>query len=293
MENIFNFNYYVDPLLNRDQSKSRFAVVYGDKGKIIHCKKDSYEIIPTSALSGLGEAFMSRYGYDRVTPFIHKDGEVIGLNVCLTKMRKTHIGDKDYRAVITVPNNGGGRGYLSIKEKRLICMNGMTRTKTLHQVKSIKIPHSLDYREGIDLMEAAVIEFKHLIDFVEEMDVKMDNIKLDKYQVLRHLNEWFFTKEMPLSHKENMTLDQFRELLVKDPDEIQSIERYNQLKEAYNAELKNNQELGLDLSLYTVFASVTNYLSRRLERSGSKAPEEVQSERQSAKLSYFDNMVMA
>jgi hypothetical protein len=43
--------------------------------------------------------------------------------------------------------------------------------------------------------------------------------------------------------------------------------------------------------MYTVFATVTNYLSRRVEKSGSKAPQAIKDERASAKLSYFDDIV--
>jgi len=41
------------------------------------------------------------------------------------------------------------------------------------------------------------------------------------------------------------------------------------------------------LSMYTVFATVTNYLSRRIEKSGSKADATVQLERASEKLGFF------
>ena len=62
------------------------------------------------------------------------------------------------------------------------------------------------------------------------------------------------------------------------------------LKNAFKKELDYNTNLDLDLSMYTVFASVTNYLSRRVEQSASKASEEVKFERASKKLSFFDNI---
>jgi hypothetical protein len=43
--------------------------------------------------------------------------------------------------------------------------------------------------------------------------------------------------------------------------------------------------------MYTVYASVTNYLSRRIEDSGSKASETIQFERASKKLNFFEEVV--
>jgi hypothetical protein len=43
--------------------------------------------------------------------------------------------------------------------------------------------------------------------------------------------------------------------------------------------------------MYTVYATVTNYLSRRIEKSGSKADETVQLERSSEKLKFFEKVI--
>ena len=292
-QNLFSFDYSTRKLKNRDEgkTKSRYSVVYGDGGNIMHCKKDSYHIIPTASVSKLGQTFVDKG--DTVTPFSHRHGEVIGLNIEIMKNRKTKVGDKSYNAIITIPNNGGGRGYLSIKENRLICLNGWTRSKTIHAEKSIKIPHTFDYDEALELMEQAIVEFIELIEFMEAKDGKLNDIVLEKSDATRKLNEWFFVNEMPASHKKDekgreMDLDTFRKIISTEPESIKSYSRYQELKEAFDRELENNKTLNLDLSMYTVFATVTNYLSRRLEKSNSSAPEEVQSKRQSTKLEYFD-----
>ena len=53
---------------------------------------------------------------------------------------------------------------------------------------------------------------------------------------------------------------------------------------AFKRELGFNEKLNLKLSKYTIFATITNYLSRRAEKSGSKAPTEVLIQRQEAKI---------
>ena len=284
MNNLFSFEYQVNNIANQDGTESRFFSVFGEGGKVMHCKKDSYHLVQTSDLSAIGNAFIDR-GND-VSTFTHRDGEVIGLNITLGQ-RMTKVGDKTYQALITVPNNGGGRGKLSIKEKRLICLNGAVQ-ELYNKDQSIKIPHNASYNDYLKLMEEAIIQFGKIIEYIEERDTQMDGQKLTNLEITYHLNKWFFEEEMPPTHKvDNMTFDQFRKLLATNPDSIKSYDRYQELKKALTKELGYNEELGLESSMYTVYAAVTNYISRRIEKSQSKASEEVQLTRESEKLKYF------
>jgi hypothetical protein len=283
MTNLFNFDYEQENISNKDGSASRFGVVYGANQKVIHVKKDSYSIIPTADLSTIGNAFVEK-GYG-VSTFSHRDGEVIGLNINLGE-RPSAVGDKLYQALITVPNNGVGKGFLSIKEVRLVCTNGMVRSLSSDK-SQIKIPHSVDYPYAIKLMQDSLEQFELIISSISAREEELDSQAIDKDTAMYELNKWFFNHEMPDNHKEGLTLNTFRELVATNPDSIKCIERHNELRAAFNKELGFNEELGLKLSMYTVFATVTNYLSRRIEKSASAAPVEIQYQRQAEKLAAF------
>ncbi len=285
MKNLFDFEYTEKTLNNQDGTPSNFRQVFGDNGVNVVCPKGSYHIVKTGDVSNLGNAFIEK-GY-KVDTFIHRNGETIGLNVSFGN-KPSKVGESNYNLIITVPNNGGGKGYLAIKQVRLICTNGMVSNKTMHKDNYIKIPHTINYKESLVLMQKSIEGFASLLEQVEQKDIMLDGRKLNENEVLFHLNKWFFEEEMPASHKNGMTLDSFRKTLALNPDEIKSIERYNELKLAFQKEVGYNKELGLDLSMYTVYASVTNYLSRRVEKSNSTASNVVQVERASKKLSYFD-----
>lgn len=290
MNNLFDFEYQKQQINNLDGTKSRFSTVYGQGGNVINCPKDSYKIVPTAAISTLGNAFIEK-GMD-VKSFTHRSGEVIGLNVALTHNKVTKIGDKNYNAIITMPNNGnGGKGFLSIKEKRLICTNGQVRTKIAHKESYVKVPHSINYQEALDLMKESLVAFESIMGHMEEFDQALDGKKIDKFEAMRILNEWYYSNEMPDSHKKDMSMEEFRRNLATTPETIKSLPRYHQLIKAFNLEQGYNKELSLDLSYYTCFASVTNYLSRRQEFSGSKAPQEIQLQRSAKKLEFFEAMV--
>lgn len=285
MENLFNFDYEVRAIRNRDDKKSvsRFSIVYGEGGKVVHCKKNSYEIIPTQAVSDIASAFI---GADMpVNTFVHRNGEKIGIRMWYGK-KKTKVGDMDYQAVITIPNNGEGRGYLSIIETRLVCTNGMVRKNT-KKLSYIKIPHSLDYEKALELMQEAVLEFDLIVKEAIEKDERLNEETLTREEILFQLNKWFFYHEMPKSHKKDMTFNQFRELLATDPIQIKSIDRYYELKKALDRESSYNEQLNLQYSRYTVFATIANYISRRVEKSQSKAPAEIVIERASKKIEAF------
>lgn len=283
MNNLFSFSYETSSIENKDGSESRFGIVYGQEGKVIHTKKDTYHVVTTEALSSLGNAFVDQ-GYD-VKPFVHRAGEVIGLNITFGK-RATKVGDKTYNAIITVPNNGGGKGYLALRETRLICTNGM-----VHQISGskgvIKIPHTIDYNYAIELMKSSLVEFKEIMQISEAKDADLNKAELTKSEATRMLNAWYYEKEMPSGHKEDMTFEDFRKALYENTASIKSYDRYKQLKQAFTKEVSYNEQLELKLSKYTVFASVTNYLSRRIEASQSAAPVEVQYERSSKKVESF------
>jgi hypothetical protein len=287
MKNLFTFDYIESPLTNQDGSASNFRQVFGLDGKNMACPKGSYHIVKTEDLSSLGEAFIDK-GYT-VSTFNHRFGEVIGLSVGFGD-KPTKVGACRYNLLITVPNNGGGKGYLSIKQERLICTNGMISNKTVHKDNYIKIPHTWNYKDSIKLMEQSIDGFTSLMEQLEQRDEFFASQPLKQSEVMFHLNKWFFEHEMPSSQKGDATLDDFRKGLAEDVA-FKSKPRYNELKEAFNREVEYNSQLGLDLTMYTAYASVTNYLSRRVEASASKASNEVQIERTSQKLKYFDVLV--
>lgn len=284
MNNLFTFDYITENLKNQDSTPSNFHVVYGDEGKVMHCKKDNYKLVSTIDLSAIGHTFLNQ-GLD-VKSWTHRNGEVIGLNIDLGK-KPTKVGDKQYNAIITVPNNGGGKGYFTIQEERLICTNGMTQ-KLTNSKGSIKVPHKADYNTYLKLMGKAIQHFTEIIEFIELRDANLDDKVVTIIEAKKHLNEWFYKYEMPTSHKSDMTLDEFRKALYMDTESIKSYHRYQALMSAFNLELGYNDALDLKLSMYTVFATITNYLSRRIEASNSTAATETQFARASAKLAYFE-----
>ncbi len=284
MNNLFNFEYTELALTNADGTPSNFRQVFGNNGVNMACPKGSYHIVKTADVSSLGQAFIDK-GHN-VEVFEHRNGEKIGLKISFGA-KPSKIGESKYELIITVPNNGGGKGYLSIKQLRLICTNGMMSNKTVHKDNYIKIPHTINYKESLKMMESSIGGFLSLLDQVQSNDLMLDANKLTHTEAMFHLNKWFFEQEFPVSQKNGLTLDGFREALAIDPSSIKCIARYEELKEAFNKELGYNKELDLELSMYTVYASVTNYLSRRIENSNSKASETVQFERSSAKLEYF------
>ncbi|MCW8966684.1 MAG: hypothetical protein OQK82_08380, partial [Candidatus Pacearchaeota archaeon] len=152
-------------------------------------------------------------------------------------------------------------------------------------------PHTINYNQSIELMKQSIDGFMSLFSLVQSRDEALDGQKLELTDVQYHLNKWFFEQELPKSQIKDWTLDSFREALALDPDSIPSFGRYNALKAALKRELGYNEELGLEPSLYTAYAAITNYLSRRVKMSGSEAPEEVKLARASQKLTYFDELV--
>jgi hypothetical protein len=280
--NLFDFDYENVTIKNKDNTDSRFGYVYGQNGMVMHTKKDSYTIVDTIDLSMLGQAFIDK-GY-KVTSFTHKNGEVIGLNISLTKNKMTKVGDKSYNAIITVPNNGNGMGHLIIFENRLICENGATKKNKLGAFDSLKIPHKITYKLSLELMEKALVQFESIIELIEKQDEILNDQQIDEIQAIKLLNVWFFDNEFPTSQKNGLTLDEFRKALAVNPNEIKCIDRYNELKSAFNRELGFNEKLNLKLSKYMIFATITNYLSRRAEKSNSKAPTEVLMQRQESKI---------
>ena len=286
--NLFSFEYQDTPILNRDGSNSNFRQVFGDNGKVIVCPKSSYHLVKTADLSSLGSAFIDK-GH-KVSTFTHRDGEIIGLNVAFGQ-KPSKVGDSTYDRYITVPNTGAGRGFLSIKQVRLICTNGMVSSKTIGKDNSIKIPHTFNYNESLELMKKSIEGFMSLFTQVQQIDEKMDSQKLTLADIKFHLNKWFFEQELPKSQVGEWTLDSFRKALAVDPESVPSYARYEELKEALNRELAHNEVLKLEPSMFTAYAAITNYLSRRVEKSNSGASEEIMFSRVSEKLSYFDNLV--
>ena len=296
MKNLFPFEYVETQLTNQDGSKSNFRQVFGLDGKNIACPKGSYHIVTCNDLSNLGNVFIAE-GHN-VTTFNHRNGEVIGLNIAFGT-KPSAVGDSDYNLILTVPNNGTGRGYLTIKQTRLICTNGMVSSKTLHKNNYVKIPHTVNYQDSLDLMQETILSFADMLELVQDRDAALNGTELTDAEVLFNLNKWFFEYEMPVTHKviedangnvSEMTFDNFRQLLVTNEGAIKSMARYEELIDALKREREYNQDLDLKQSMYTVYATVTNYLSRRAESSNSTAPDEVIFERASKKLAYFEKV---
>ena len=130
-----------------------------------------------------------------------------------------------------------------------------------------------------------------LFEHVQANDLALNDVTLERTDAMYNLNKWFFEEEFPTSQKDGITFDEFRRDLAVDPKSIKCIGRYNELMDAFSKEIAYNEELGLNLSMYTVYATVTNYLSRRIEKSGSKADATVQLERSSEKLKFFEKVI--
>lgn len=288
MNNLFNFEYTERELTNLDGTTSNFRQVFGNNGVNMVCPKGTYHIVKTSDVSQLGNLFIEK-GY-QVSSFEHRSGEVIGLKISFgTKPSK--VGESTYDLIITIPNNGGGRGYLSIKQLRLICTNGMISSSSMDNKNFIKIPHTINYQESLKMMERSIDGFLALFEHVQANDLALNNMPLERTDAVYNLNKWFFEQEFPTSQKDGITFDEFRRDLAINPESIKCIARYNELMTAFSKEISYNEELNLNLSMYTVYATVTNYLSRRIEKSGSKADETVQLERSSEKLKFFEKMI--
>lgn len=281
MENIFNFDYEVQTLNNKDQSPSRFSVAYGAEGRIINCKKDSYKIVRTEDVNIVAQEFINR-GYN-VSPYIHKYGEKIGLSIDIG-VKPSKVGESSYSFNLAIPNDGTGMGYLKLFQKRLICSNGMTRNINEEQMKYIRVPHTWDYKTALNLVTDVINANVEIITAAIGADEQLNTELIDNHAFTLRLNQWFFDREMPPAHKKDMSFNDFRKALYEDPSSIKCIDRYNQLMRARDAELEYNAELGLKLSSYTVMAVVNNYLSRRIEKSASIAPVEIQYERAQSKL---------
>lgn len=280
--NIFNFEYETQTLRNKDNSESKYSVVYGQNGNIIHTKKDSYHIIPTQKISELAEVFRENENLN-VKHYTHKDGEIIGLEFDFNQVQKTAVGDIDYNLILHIPNNGLGAGKLIVKETRLICTNGMVRNRK--KDTAIRIPHNMSHEQALNIAKKSIIEFNTMVIEANIQDSKMNDIILDNTELRYKLNEWFFENEFPPSQKKDMTFNQFREYIVTNRDAIKCIDRLDELYNCMETELGYNKELNLDRSLYTVYATVTNYLSRRREKSNSEAPTQIQLQRQQKKVS--------
>jgi hypothetical protein len=195
-KNLFSFEYQDSPILNKDGKPSNFRQVYGESGNVIVCPKSSYHLVKTADLSNLGNAFIDK-GHE-VSTFTHREGELIGLNVRFGQ-KPSKVGDCTYDLYVTVPNNGAGRGFLSIKQVRLICTNGMVSSKTIAKDNSIKIPHTINYNQSLELMKQSIDGFMSLFSQIQIFDEAMDSKKLSLTDIKFHLNKWFFEQELPKS----------------------------------------------------------------------------------------------
>lgn len=284
IKNLFDFDYNIENIKNKDATNSRFNIVYGQNGNVIHTKKDTYSIINTSDLNILGNTFISE-GYN-VNSYIYKNGEVIGLNIDFNK-KLTIVGEKSYSLFINIPNNGNGVGNLIIKELRLICTNG--RTHKLDKISEIKIPHNITYIDSLNLIRKIVPKIKEMIDLIDSNDSELNSKILMETDLIYKLNYWFYHYEMIESHK-NITFNEFRKYLAVDPDMINKnvLINYHLLLESFEREKIINIKLNLQLSDYTVLSTITNYLSRKIENRKSKTPTEILFIKTNSKLANFN-----
>jgi Domain of unknown function (DUF932) len=286
MKNIFNFEYELNTLNNRDESPSKFKAVYGQDGILMHTiKGGKYNLVQTNDVSIVADTFLQK-GYD-VTPFIYSSGEVIGLNVPIGQ-RMHEVGDRRCDLRLTIKNNGTGVGYLSAHINRLVCTNGMT-VQEFGNKSIVKVPHTADYRYYLELAQNAMVSFENLLSLYEDKETILNKREITREQLKLELNRWFFNFEFPVSQKPNKdySFTDFRKDLYENPESIKCIERYKELMISMDRELGYNEDLDLECSSYTVFATVSNYLSRRIEKSGSTAPIEIQQERVSEKMGHL------
>lgn len=279
-QNLFNWDYEIQQISNLDGTRSRFSIVYGEGGNVVHTKKDSYELITTQDVSDLGVEMVDA-GYP-VKTFSHKNGEVIGLNIGLDK-RQTKVGEIVYGANIVFPNNNGGSGKYQLYYGRLICKNGAVRN-IIKNVDTINVRHNMEKDYKLSLMTKAVKSFFEMIRQAEAIDVELDSIVIPRDEAKRRLNEWFYEFELPVSAKKEMSITQFRKIAALNPEDLPFKDRYIELQKAFQKEIGYNEDLGLNLSAYTIYATACNYLSRRREKSHSSAADEIIMQRTSEKL---------
>lgn len=285
MNNIFNFDYEVFNLSNKDQSTSSFKGVYGQDGILMHAfPGNKFNIIKTEDVNIVANVFQEK-GYS-VKPFVHDYGKIIGLSVPIGQ-RQHEVGDRRCDLRLIIKNNGTGKGYLSAHITRLVCTNGMT-VQEFGSKSVVKIPHTNDYKYYLELAQNAMVQFENLLSLYEEKETILNKNIITRDELKFELNKWFFNFEFPSSQKpKDYTFNDFRKDLAVDPESIKCIDRYNQLIDSMRKELGYNEDLNLQCTSYTIFATVSNYLSRRVEKSGSKAPVEIQQERVSEKMGHL------
>lgn len=278
MKNIFNFEYQTETLNNQDGTKSRFGVVYGENGNIVHTKKDTYHMVSTESVSQIANA-INQQGYE-ISSFCHRHGEVIGFQVNLG-IKPTKIGDISYEAVLLIPNNGKGVGITYLKEKRLICTNGMMRTLGSQVVK---IPHRKDYKSYLEIAEATMSNFLQMVEMAQKSDESLTEYVMHKWEAKHRLATWFHKHETD----GKLSLNQLREALYKREGVSNVImAKYDDLMAAFEREVGYNEDLELNLSMYTLLATVTNYLTRRREQRASKLHDVMRQKRDTAKVEDF------
>ena len=284
MKNLFEFSYSLERITNKDGSESNYSTVFGENGNVINVASNSYTVVRTEDVSILAQAFIEK-GY-KVTPYSYKSGQIIGLNIDFGT-KPSVVGDSTYRLVLNIPNNGHGAGKLSVHQRRLICDNGMVRTTLDHEEKNLKIVHNIDYNKSLELVKQSVVFFEKMLEDMIKVEEQLNAEEFTDSKFRYALNKWFWEQEVPEGQKNGMTLNQFRKSLSEDISEYKWSSRYEQLMAARAREMEHNKELGLKLSRYTVLAAVTNYLTRRTEKSKTKAPREILDIRTARKTDYM------
>ena len=288
--NLFNFDYEEAIIPNLNGEPSRFRGIYGLDGNLINTAKGGkYNVVRTEDLSRVGEFFLDQG--KSVIPYTHKDGEVIGLTIP-HGVKPHKVGDRMVTMVLDVLNNGYGAGKLSLMVKRLVCTNGAMKNEYSNK-GIIKIPHTNNYKYYLELAQEAMVKFETMINQLDEFETNLNGQKIDLYDVKKLLNEWFYKNEIPASGKEDMSEQEFRMLLVDDFDSLPNATktRYKELQKSIEKELSYNKELGLEVSKYTTYAVVTNYLSRRREQSAADAPEVILMQRQQSKIEHIEELL--
>lgn len=283
MENIFNWDYEVEKLYNKNGKSSRFSVVYGENGNVVHTKKDSYNMVLTTDVSKIANGLIEM-GYDCV-PFIHKSGEIIGFKTSLGE-KITKVGQMVYEAVLYIPNNGKGVGITYLKELRSICGNGMMRTFKNYDENQVKIPHNADYQSYLDVAEKTMVTFLKMCEDAQNEDESLTKYNMENEEARYRLTDYFHKYET----NNKLSLDELRAALYTGEGVSGvTLRKYELLMDCFNKELEYNKELNLNLTMYTLLATVTNYLSRKREARESKLSEIIRLKRESRKVGSFIN----
>ena len=279
--NLLDFNYQTQIIKNLDGSDSQFKTIFGQDGMVTHTHKgNKFHVIDTASINSLMELFQdSKYEVDS---WVQNNGSTVGFRVQIGQ-QATAVGEKMFYIDIVIPQNGSGKGKVTMFEKRLICTNGMTRTDFKFSDKGLRMSHTSTYRENIEVVKNVLSYFDDMVDGIHEKDESLSKQQINTVELRRLLNVWFYNSELPISQRPD-SLELFRESVAMGTYTSEKFaNRYDNLISSMNKEIEYNSQLNLNISKYTALATVTNYLSQKVRDSKSKASTIVVEQRQATK----------